>query len=70
MESLSKIPHTISFVKCSDTPEKKYILIGNICEDISLNVKFPDTTISSKHRLIIDGEDDSSLEVIDGVCTR
>ena len=42
-------------------------LIGQIYDDIISNVKFQETTIGSKHRLIEIGENASSLEVADAI---
>ena len=41
-------------------PDNTKQLIGHICDDITSNVKFLETTIASKHRLILTGEDGSS----------
>ena len=50
-------------------PDNKKQLIDHICDDITFNVKFQETTIGSKHRLTITVEDDPSLDVTDEDCT-
>ena len=41
-------------------------LIALICEDLSSNTIFPETTTGGKHRLVITGEEDSLMEVTEG----
>ena len=78
MDSLSKtniryqLSDTVKLLKQKDILniiDTTKQLIGHI-GGISSIVKFRQTSIGSKHRLLITVKDDSSLEVTDGDCTR
>ena len=63
LSNAMKLPNKEDILNIQDNKKQ---LIALICEDLSSNTIFPETTTGGKHRLVITGEEDSPMEVTEG----